>query len=47
MNDSGIHLIDDHLREDWFDDWAGEVIRQVEQYLAKQAAFEAFLEGSD
>jgi hypothetical protein len=47
MNDSGMHLIDECLREDWIDDWAGGVIRQLEQYLAKHAAFEAFLEGSD
>ena len=47
MNDGGLHLIDEYLSEDWIEAWAGDVVSQVEEYLAKHAAFEAFLEGSD
>ncbi len=39
-----LHLIDECLSEDWVEAWAGDGVRQVEVYLAKHAAFEAFLE---
>ena len=38
----GYHPMDDYLAEDWLDTWAREVVSQVEDYLAKHAAFEAF-----
>ena len=47
MSDYGLHLIDDCLSEDWLDSWAGEVVREIEAYLGKHAAFHAFLEGDD
>ncbi len=47
VNDDGLHLIDECLSEDWIGAWAGDVVRQVEEYLAKHAAFEAFLDGAD
>jgi hypothetical protein len=43
LSDHGLHLIDDCLSEDWIDAWAGDVVRQIEDYLGKHAAFEAFL----
>jgi hypothetical protein len=45
VGDSHVHRIDDFLQEDWIDVWAREVVGQVEDYLAKHAAFDAFLEG--
>jgi hypothetical protein len=47
VNDDTLHLIDECLSEDWIGEWAGDVVRRIEEYLAKHAAFEAFLEGAD
>jgi hypothetical protein len=44
VSDSHVHRIDDFLNEEWIDVWASEVVAQVEDYLAKHAAFRAFLE---
>jgi len=44
VSDSHVHHIDDFLHEEWIDVWASEVVGQVEDYLAKHAAFNAFLE---
>jgi hypothetical protein len=37
-----IHPIDDYLSEDWIDEWAREVVSEVEIYLAKHAELDAF-----
>lgn len=48
MRDDRLHPIADYLSEEWIGAWAGEGIRQVEDYLAKHAAFEAlFGDGDD
>jgi hypothetical protein len=47
MREDGLQLIDECLSEDWVDAWVGQVIRQVEDYLGKHAAFEAFLDDRD
>ena len=47
VRDDSLHVIDECLSEDWVEAWAGEVVRQIEEYLGKHAAFEAFLEGVD
>lgn len=47
VSDERLHRIDECLSEDWVDAWAGDVVAQVEAYLAKHAAFEAFLGESD
>jgi hypothetical protein len=47
MRDDGLQLIDDCLSDEWLDAWAGQIVAQVEDYLAKHAAFEAFLDGRD
>ncbi|MBD0329264.1 MAG: hypothetical protein ICV64_04085 [Thermoleophilia bacterium] len=46
MSDLGLHYIDDDLSETWLEDWAGAGIGEIEDYLAKHAAFLAFLDGS-
>jgi hypothetical protein len=47
VSDDRVDLIADYLSEDWIEEWAGEGVRQVEDYLAKHAAFEAFLGDGD
>jgi hypothetical protein len=47
MSEHGLHLIDECLSEDWIGAWARDVVRQVEDYLGKHAAFEAFLGEDD
>ncbi len=45
MLDSDHHSIDDYLSESWIDAWVADVVAEVEGYLGKHAAFDAFLEG--
>ena len=42
-----LHRIDECLTDQAFDAWVGEVVREVEDYLGKHAAFEAFLDGQE
>jgi hypothetical protein len=44
MDDRALHRIDDCLSEDWVDSWAAGVIVEIEAYLAKHAAFDAYLD---
>jgi hypothetical protein len=44
MSDRGFHRIEADLEESWLEDWAGVGIAELEAYLAKHAAFIAFLE---
>jgi hypothetical protein len=44
MSERGFHSIGDDLSETWFEDWLGAGIAEIEAYLAKHAAFLAFLE---
>jgi hypothetical protein len=44
MSEHGLHLIETDLDETWLEDWAGVGVAEVEAYLAKHAAFLAFLE---
>ena len=44
MSDRGFHRIETDLEETWLEDWAGVGIAELEDYLAKHAAFLAFLE---
>lgn len=39
-----MHSIADDLSETWLEDWAGAGIAEIEHYLAKHAAFFAFLQ---
>ncbi len=47
MTDDRLHLIGECLSEEWIDAWAREGILELEDFLGKHAAFEAFLEGDD
>ena len=44
MEDRGLHSIQDELAEGWLEDWAGTGVVEIEEYLAKHAAFLSFLE---
>jgi hypothetical protein len=43
MSERGLHYIADDLCETWVEDWAGAGVAEIEAYLAKHAAFLAFL----
>ena len=43
MSERGLHQIEDDLSETWLEDWAGAGVAEIEVYLAKYAAFLAFL----
>jgi hypothetical protein len=47
MSERGYHLIEDDLSETWLEDWAGAGVAEIEDYLAKHAAFLGFLESQD
>ena len=44
MLEANHHSIDDYLSESWIDAWVAGVVSEVEDYLGKHAAFDAFLE---
>ena len=39
------HKIADEIRPGWLEQWASDGISKIEAYLAKHAAFLAFLDG--
>ena len=45
MSDRGFHEIEADLEPSWLEDWAGVGIAELEAYLAKHAAFLAYLDG--
>ena len=45
VSDRNMHRIEDELGERWLEEWAGEGVREIEDYLAKHQAFQTFLEG--
>jgi hypothetical protein len=47
MSERGLHAIVDDLSETWLEDWAGAGVLEIEAYLAKHAAFLAFLDSTD
>jgi hypothetical protein len=47
MSERGFHTIADDLSDTWLEDWTGAGIAEIEAYLAKHAAFLAFLESRD
>ncbi len=44
MSERGLHRIEDDLAETWLEDWAGAGVAEIEDFLAKHAAFLSFLE---
>jgi hypothetical protein len=47
MSERGLHQIEDDLSETWLEDWAGAGVAEIETYLAKHAAFLAFLDSRE
>ena len=47
MSERGLHQIEDDLSETWLEDWAGAGVAEIESYLAKYAAFLAFLDNQE
>jgi hypothetical protein len=47
VSDRGYHSIEDDLSETWLEDWAGAGLAELEDYLAKHAAFTDFLQARD
>ena len=44
VSDRNMHRIEDELGERWLEEWAGEGVREIEDYLAKHQAFQSFLD---
>ena len=44
VSERGLHRIEDDLAESWVEDWAGAGVAEIEDFLAKHAAFLSFLE---
>jgi hypothetical protein len=47
MSERGLHRIEDDLAETWLEDWAGAGVAEIEDFLAKHAAFLSFLDLQD
>jgi hypothetical protein len=47
VSERGLHYIEDDLADDWLTSWALAGVNEIEAYLAKHAAFLAFLEGDE
>jgi len=47
MDERGtLHRIEEDLREDWVERWAGDGVDAIERYLAKHLAFQLYLDES-
>jgi hypothetical protein len=44
MSERGLHRIEDDLADSWLEDWAGAGVAEIEDFLAKHAAFLSFLD---
>ena len=44
MSEQGLHRIEDELGESWREQWLDNGLSKLEAYLAKHAAFLAYLE---
>jgi hypothetical protein len=42
-----LHRVAEELGESWIEQWADEGLAEIESFLAKHAAFHAFLEEHD
>jgi hypothetical protein len=47
MSERGLHQIEDDIADTWVEDWAGAGVAEIEEFLAKHAAFLSFLEGHE
>jgi hypothetical protein len=47
LSEYSLHRIDEELHEGWIDAWVADGLVDVEAYLGKHAAFDAFLDGRE
>jgi hypothetical protein len=47
MSDRGLHRVEDELGETWLEHWLESGLQQLETYLAKHAAFLAYLDTAE
>jgi hypothetical protein len=47
MSERGLHQIEADIADTWVEDWAGAGVAEIEEFLAKHAAFLSFLEGRE
>ena len=47
MSDRGLHRVEDELGETWLECWLESGLQQLEMYLAKHAAFLAYLDTAE
>jgi hypothetical protein len=47
MSERGLHRIEDDLAETWLEDWVGAGVAEIEELLAKHAAFLSFLDSDE
>ena len=47
MSEHGLHHIEDELGERWLERWLESGLETLEAYLAKHAAFVAYLEAAE
>jgi len=47
MSERGLHCIEDDLAETWLEDWVGAGVAEIEDFLAKHAAFLSFLDSEE
>jgi len=47
MSERGLHRIEDDLADTWLEDWAGAGVAEIEDFLAKHAAFLRFIDAQE
>ena len=47
MNEPGLHYMEDDLDDEWLEEWARAGVAAIEAYLAKHAAFLAYLDDEE
>lgn len=47
MTDRGLHLIEEDLGEGWVTEWIDQTLSEIEAFLARHAAFDAYLESRE
>jgi len=47
MSERGLHRIEDDLADSWLEDWAGAGVAEIEDFLAKHAAFLRFIDAQE
>jgi hypothetical protein len=45
VNDGTAHRIAEELKSGWLEQWIASGLEEIEEYLAKHAAFLSFLDG--